>query len=264
MAEVDLVALVLGVFLRLAEIHLRAARGLEHTRGVEGERALELAVRGRGSDGLFLSGGRVHGVVPVLVDLEAVQVAYLAGVTVDVVLLAEVLAHKEQVVHVVGAEHQPAVLGGHLQLVQRPLHLHKVVRGKALAPGFPVRVAGSFQYRGLRRVLGGAQRMGGLGELRVVDGVAVALFYTRHLVVADGVQLVIGDRGHFRLELVKGDGDVLVLKRLHGYRVGRVVDKHVRVHAHLHQVDDVIVDDARLVGHAVQPGTGKPAAQDFH
>ena len=72
----------------------------------------------------------------------------------------------------------------------------------------------------------------------------MTLLHSGNLVVADGVQLIIGDRGHLGLELVKLNGDVLVIKCLQGDWVGGVVDKHVRVNANLHQVNHIIVNDA--------------------
>ena len=72
----------------------------------------------------------------------------------------------------------------------------------------------------------------------------MALFHSGNLVVADSVQLIVGDWCYLCLELVKLNGDVLVIKCLQGDWVGGVVDKYVRVHTYLYQVDNIVIDNA--------------------
>ena len=72
----------------------------------------------------------------------------------------------------------------------------------------------------------------------------MALLHSCNLVVADGVQLIVGDWSHLGLELGELNGDVLVVQCLQGDWVGGVVYKHIGVNSYLHQVDNVIVNDA--------------------
>ena len=95
--------------------------------------------------------------------------------------------------------------------------------------------------------------MGSLGELGVADGVGAALLHTSHLVVGEGEELIVGHWYHLGLELGELEGLVAVLQGLHLDRVGLVVDEHGRVGAHIDHVYHVVVHDAALVWHAVEP-----------
>ena len=92
-----------------------------------------------------------------------------------------------------------------------------------------------------------------LGELRVVDGIAMRFLYACHLIVAGRIELVVGDRRHLCLELIQLHGDILILKRLRRYRISRVVDQDIRVYANLYKVYHVIVDDCTLIRYTVKP-----------
>ena len=92
----------------------------------------------------------------------------------------------------------------------------------------------------------------------------MTLFYACHLIVACRIELIVGDRRHLCLELIQLHGDILILKRLRRYRIGRVVDQDIRVHTYVYQVNDVVVHDAALVGNAVQPRAFQPTTQRFY
>ena len=95
--------------------------------------------------------------------------------------------------------------------------------------------------------------MCGLAELGIADGVAMTLFDTRHLVIGNGMKLVICDRGRLGLEFVKVYRDIAVIKLLRVDGIGGVVDQHIRVNPHIHEVYDIVVDYRGLVRHPVEP-----------
>ncbi len=101
MTEVDEATLVQRVGGCLAVIHLGRAGGLEYTGCVEGEGSLELAGFGSVTYSLLFTCGGIERASGIGVNGEAVQVAHLAGVAVDIELLAESLADKEQVIYMI-------------------------------------------------------------------------------------------------------------------------------------------------------------------
>ncbi len=262
MTEVHDGLLVLGILRGETVVHLRGAGGLEHARGVEGEGAHVLAGVGRGAEVFLLAVGGVDRVVGELVNVESVETAHLALVAVDVVLLAERLVGKQQVVDVVGVQDKTASLGGHLEIVERALGVHEVLHAHHHA-AVARRLAGSGQDG--RRVgrLCGTEVVSGLLVLRDGDAVAVTLDYPRHLVVRDGVEFVVHHRRGLRLIFVETDGDIRVRDALVRDRILRVVDKHVGIHARGDKVYHLVVDQVAGVAYAVKPVADHAGIEDF-
>ena len=80
-------------------------------------------------------------------------------------------------------------------------------------------------------------------ELGVVDGIAMTFLNSCHLVVGDSIELIVCDRCHLCLELVKTDCDILIIKCLEWDWIGRIVDQYVWVNTHLHKMDYIVIHD---------------------
>lgn len=101
MAEVNLVALIFGVVLGCAPIHLGGAGGLEHAVCIECKRALELARLCCFAQILLHTGLRIKRIAGVFVDVETVQASDCSIIAVDVVLFTEGLLNLQKVVDMV-------------------------------------------------------------------------------------------------------------------------------------------------------------------
>ena len=261
MAEVHQALLRLRVGACLAVVHLRGALRAEHPGTVEGEGGLQVRGSRRGVVGHLDARVGVVRAVDVGVDLEAEHIQQAAGGVV-VVLVLEGLVLFQQVVDVVGAEHQHAAVLGHLQVVEGALQGDDVLHGHLLAAR-RVRLAAGGDDGRLVRVAVGCQGVGGLLVLDGQDGVAVTLHVGGELVVGDGIQLVVRHAGGLRLELVQPDGDVRLVQVLDGDGIGGVVHQHVRVAAHVHQVYDLVLGLGRIVRDAVQEVGFQACVQAF-
>ena len=96
-----------------------ATRGAHTALGVEGYRCRSCATTGDSSKGeLRLRGDRVGRGLRVLIDLEAIEATDTTIFVIEVVLTREVLAHSQEILDVVRAEDQDAILLGGLPLVK--------------------------------------------------------------------------------------------------------------------------------------------------
>lgn len=71
--------------------------------------------------------------------------------------------------------------------------------------------------------------------------ILVLLDHQGHLIVADGMQLVVGDGCRARLELVQFDGFVAVRELLNRQRVSRIVHQNLGIGTHIDEVDHVML-----------------------
>ena len=90
-------------------------------------------------------------------------------------------------------------------------------------------------------------------EFSIAEGVGMAFLDTGHLVIRNGIQLIVGDGSDLCLEFVERYGDVLIFECLKRNRIGRVIDEDIGVNTHFYKVDDIVVDDRGLVRNTVEP-----------
>ena len=113
--------------------------------------------------------------------------------------------------------------------------------------------AGSLEDGCLVGILLCAQRVCRFCEFCIAQGIGMAFLDAGHLVIRNGIQLIVGDGSDLCLEFVERDGDILVLECLKRNRIGRVVDEDIGINTYFDEVDDIVVDDGRLVRNPVEP-----------
>lgn len=120
------------------------------------------------------------------------------------------------------------------------LERHDVGAGQLLAT-----VGRSFsrrhENRGLGCILRGSQRVNRPRVFLLEELFLVLLDHQGHLVVADGVQLVVGDGRRTRLELVQLDGLVAVREVLNRQRIGRIVHQNLGIGTHIDEMNHVML-----------------------
>ena len=158
-------------------------------------------------------------------------------------------------------ENQTPVGRGDFQLVESRFHSYHIADCQFQTPRLFIPASGRRQNGSGRSVFIRTQGMGRLGEFTVVYRVGMAFFHPCDLVVAQCIQLIVGNRGYFRLELVEADGDVSVFQFLQGNGISRVVDQHVWVDTDIDEMDYIVIHYRRAVGHAIEPCAFKAGPQ---